>query len=89
MAFRVAIECNDNSQQTVLHYFVQRPLFHSRRPIGRSTHVYVALDMQSDLLVCIKDTWRVLSDGVLSEKEVPRGTSPLYPSLRRRGKLSP
>ena len=39
-------------------------------PTGRSTRTFKALCMQTKKIVFLKDTWRVISDGLLPEDQI-------------------
>ncbi len=66
MAYKVPVIIGNGTRTALV---VGKPFCQPLSPCGRATRGYIAWDLVQEKLVFLKDTWRVVSPGSLSESE--------------------
>ena len=66
------INVKDQESRKESAYIICRPFFEVPSLCSRATRGYLALAVETEELVFLKDTWRVDGDGILSEADVYR-----------------
>ncbi len=66
MAYKIPVIIGNGTRTALV---VGKPFCQPLSPCGRATRGYIAWDLVQEKLVFLKDTWRVVSPGSLSERE--------------------